>query len=301
MQESNIEGDIKEDILIISNVLVYLDKEDITVNSDKYHIQKDSRGDDNKIKLFLELAYNGLRDSSYSTESNIVSTSDFKDKYKDLSFGNGASWCRMDSSFSKKYKYVTRKANGELNFSWHLNDTECENIKNEFETLQKERKKGNPVSHIKIYGKHMISSDNSRDIRSDIREHFKNSVCVVCGNSKIEIDHKNGLYNDSRVLNIKTQRIDDFQPLCRHCNQQKRQSIIITKQIKKRYKATNIPQLKPFGIDFIKGNEEYNSDDINAMVGTYWYDPVEFMNYINKVIEDICNSRYIKISISVNQ
>jgi 5-methylcytosine-specific restriction endonuclease McrA len=284
MQDSNI----NQDILIISNVVIF--EEDIVYKEDSY-----SKKDDNKINLFLELAYNGLEDSSYSTESNLVNTSDFKDRYRKLSFGNGATWCRMDSPFSKKYKYVTRKANGELNFSWHFNDVEYDKAKNEFDLIQKEKKKGNTVTHIKIYGKNIPSFESStRDIRSDIREHFKNSLCIVCGNSKIEIDHKNGLYNDSRVLNIKTQCIEDFQPLCRHCNQQKRQSMIITKQNKKRYKATNIPQLKLFGIDFIKGNDDYDYNDIDAMVGTYWHDPIEFMDYIKNCMD-------IKISISVNQ
>ena len=33
-------------------------------------------------------------------------------------------------------------------------------------------------------------------------------------------------------------------------------------------------------IDFIEGDETFDKNDKNAMVGTYWYDPVRFMNYI---------------------
>ena len=43
---------------------------------------------------------------------------------------------------------------------------------------------------------------------------------------------------------------------------------------------TNIPQLKVFGIDFISGDENYDPEDPNAMVGTYWYDPSAFTSYI---------------------
>ena len=49
----------------------------------------------------------------------------------------------------------------------------------------------------------------------------------------------------------------------------------------KRYGATNIPHLSVFGIDFIEGDETFDKDNINAMVGTYWHDPVKFMEYIN--------------------
>jgi hypothetical protein len=38
-----------------------------------------------------------------------------------------------------------------------------------------------------------------------------------------------------------------------------------------------IPSLAIFGIDFVEGDDSFDPNDINAMVGTYWYDPVEFM------------------------
>jgi hypothetical protein len=234
--------------------------------------------EDSKYKLFLKLL------NYQENESNIVSVLEFKDEYISLKFGNGASWCRMDSTFSKKYKYVLRKANGKLSFSWNIEDeNEYNKVKDDFKYLDIKKIKGNPTTHIKIYGKKNIDIKNTREIRNDIREYFKNYLCIVCGNSDIEIDHKNGLYNDIRVLNIKTQCIDDFQPLCRHCNQQKRQSIIYTKKNGKRYKASNIPQLKIFGVDFIEGNEDFDINNINAMVGTYWYDPIKFMNHIKMI------------------
>ena len=55
-----------------------------------------------------------------------------------------------------------------------------------------------------------------------------------------------------------------------------------TKKTKRRYGATNIPMLKVFGIDFIEGNEAYDSDDADAMKGTYWYDPLAFMIGVKK-------------------
>ena len=92
----------------------------------------------------------------------------------------------------------------------------------------------------------------NRPIRDDIHKIIKSKPCVVCGSkSHLVTDHKNDLYNDIRVLNSKTQTVDDFQCLCNHCNLQKRQISKQTKIEKKRYGATNIPHLAVFNIDFI--------------------------------------------------
>jgi 5-methylcytosine-specific restriction endonuclease McrA len=117
-----------------------------------------------------------------------------------------------------------------------------------------------------------------RPIRKDIHEYHKQMGCVVCGSrSDLVTDHKNDLYNDIRVLDAKAQTNDDFQCLCNHCNLQKRQVSKKTKEIGKRIGAMTIPSLAIFGIDFVEGDDSFDPNDINAMVGTYWYDPVEFM------------------------
>tara|TARA_B110000305_G_scaffold240765_1_gene312397 strand:- start:317 stop:976 length:660 start_codon:yes stop_codon:yes gene_type:complete len=121
----------------------------------------------------------------------------------------------------------------------------------------------------------------SRPIRDDIHKHHKKNGCVVCG-SKTDLvtDHKNDLYNDNRVLKTDTQTLDDFQCLCNHCNLLKRQHSKKTKETGKRYGATNIYSLKKYGVDFIEGDENFDQTDINAMKGTYWYDPVKFIEFI---------------------
>lgn len=122
---------------------------------------------------------------------------------------------------------------------------------------------------------------HERPIRDDIRKFYESKSCVACGEThNIIVDHKNDLYNDERVLNKTTQTLEDFQALCNSCNLKKRQVCKITKEKGERYGATNIPSLAVFGIDFIEGDKQFSLNDKNAMVGTYWYDPVTFMNYI---------------------
>ena len=107
--------------------------------------------------------------------------------------------------------------------------------------------------------------------------------CVSCGtHSDLYIDHKNDLYNDENVLNVNTQQVSDFQYLCNHSNIVKREVCQKTKKTGKRYGATKIKKLKCFNIDFIVGDETFDLTNPDAMVGTYWYDPVAFIEHIHK-------------------
>lgn len=148
---------------------------------------------------------------------------------------------------------------------------------------EKDPKKG-AVTRLRLVGANNAAFDSQkRPIRKDIRVHHMKWGCVVCGSkSDLVCDHKNDLYNDPRVLNLETQTLDDFQCLCNHCNLQKRQVAKETRASGKRYGATNIKQMAVFGIDFISGDETYDKDDPNAMVGTYWYDPLAFMKAVLK-------------------
>lgn len=140
---------------------------------------------------------------------------------------------------------------------------------------------GRRVTHLRMTGHNQGITNTNRPIRDDIRAELSTRPCVVCGSrSSIIIDHKNDLYNDQRVLNSRTQTIDDFQSLCNHCNLQKRQTSVETRTTNRRYPATRIPSVAVFGIDFTCGDENYDPSDPNAMLGTYWYDPVAFMQAI---------------------
>jgi hypothetical protein len=82
-----------------------------------------------------------------------------------------------------------------------------------------------------------------------------------------------------RVLNSRTQKLSDFQPLCKHCNDVKRDAIKKMEQDKRRPSAIDIPIFKALELpSYTHGNEHYDILDPNWAIGTYWYDPIAFMN-----------------------
>lgn len=232
-----------------------------------------------KIDLFKELGnYNPT-----TGQTRIVCVSEFKGPYADLVLGNGGSWCRR-SAFENDYKAYTVKLNGAISCLWNATSDEEDAVKRErddyYSANNIKAAKGVGIHLLKIYGK--ATTETQRPIRADIRATICSKSCVVCGTTATVCDHKNDLYNDPRVLNTATQTLEDFQPLCNHCNLQKRQVAKKMRETGKRYGATNIGQLALFGIDFIQGDETYDPADPNAMVGTYWYDPVVFLAEIKR-------------------
>jgi hypothetical protein len=148
-----------------------------------------------KTELFLELA--SPNEQGYS---RWVSVAEFVGEYKELKLGNGGSWCRKESTLAKRYKL-------------------------EFDKTQTA---GNSIDAVRTIGLNTDASFN-QTIRSDIKEYYKDKNCVMLGirgnseNTKIEIDHKDGRKNNSRVSDLSTQTIDDFQPLTKAANDAKRQ------------------------------------------------------------------------------
>lgn len=210
-----------------------------------------------KTQLFLELAKpdkNGI--------SRWVNVNEFIGDYKDLALGNGGSWCRANSTLAKKY-----------------------NIE-----FDKSKTSGNSIDRIKLNGFNK-TQQFSQHIRKDIKDFYKNKNCVMLGvngkseNTKIEIDHKNGRKNDFRISNIKTQKLEDFQPLCKAANDIKRQICKKCKETNKRWNAKNILG-NPY--EFYQGDENYN-DEIGC-VGCYQYDPVQYRKEsIKKIVKEASN------------
>lgn len=225
-----------------------------------------------KLQLFKKLG-NFVQETG---KTRLVCVSEFVNEYSPLQLGNGGSWCRFDNI---KNKCFTIKGNGKIRFTKDFTDVEKNKIKVQYKELLETNEKGNTIKYIKFCGYSVFNIN--RPISQKIRDYFKDKSCVSCGTtSNIEIDHKNGLYNDIKVLKTSTQTIDDFQPLCRHCNQVKRESIKKMKETGIRPSAFDIPMLKIFNIEYTSGDRTYDKNDPNWGIGTYWYDPIKFMEYI---------------------
>ena len=117
----------------------------------------------------------------------------------------------------------------------------------------------------------------NRPISKSIYSHFKGVPCVACGSTKsLVVDHKNDLYNDSRVHSIETQTIDDFQSLCNACNLAKRAYCSKTKKTGVRQAAPHMCKMMG-GQDFIEGDSTFDPTGL-GLRGTFWYDVVAYFN-----------------------
>lgn len=209
-----------------------------------------------KTELFLKLA-NPNKDGI----SRWVKVTEFTGEYKPLQLGNGGSWCRSSSTLAKRYNV-------------------------EFD---KSISSGNSIDAIRLNGFNKTKTF-SQNIRSDIKDFYKNKNCVMLGiqgkseNTKIEIDHKDGRKDDWRVSDTKTQKFEDFQPLCKAANDAKRQICKKCKETDKRWDAKNI---KGNPYSFYEGDENYTEK--LGCVGCYQYDPVAYRKCsVKRISEEVC-------------
>jgi hypothetical protein len=108
-------------------------------------------------------------------------------------------------------------------------------------------------------------------IRADIKLEIKNKKCVILRTSNPLINPKNGRKDDLRVINVKTQVLDDFQAFSKAANNSKRQSCKVCKATDIRYDAKTLG----YPVSFTQGTSKYEKP--MGCVGCYWYDPIEFM------------------------
>ena len=133
-------------------------------------------------------------------------------------------------------------------------------------------------------------------IAGHIRKHFKGMQCIACSTTKkVIVDYKNGILNNPRVLDINTQTIDDFQPLCTyhyHIKQQYMRQMLITKI------RTPCPDMffVSHGIHYIEGTEVFDETDVNWGIGSYWYDLDTFRK---KALEIMLQNMAKKQNISI--
>ncbi len=195
-----------------------------------------------KTELFLKLA----KPDKYGI-SRWVSVSEFVGEYSSLKFGNGASWARKESALAQKY----------------------------IVEFDKTVTSGNGIDRIRLNG--LNNGDYSQHIRADIKKAIKAQRCVVLGTSNPEVDHKNGMKNEDRVMRNEDQRLDDFQPLSKAANDAKRQYCKECRATGVRYDAKKLG----YPMSYYKGTAKHNNEE-NACDGCYWYDPVEFKRHLKQ-------------------
>jgi len=200
--------------------------------------------------------------------TKIVSTAEIKEKYKELYWGgNGVG----DRWANKKFNYsvIYSKKPPSL-YSENEDDKIPPELLAEF--LQTTRGTG----IIGLFVHSVRTHTQKRPIGKDIHKQITSASCVLCGTCNTICDHKNDFYNDARVLNLETQLLSDFQPLCNHCNLQKRQISRVEEQTEKLFSAKNIACCKAYPFEFPWEKKVFDKNDINCKTDTYWFDPVEF-------------------------
>lgn len=196
-----------------------------------------------KIELFEELA--GIDENGCS---RWVSVDEFVGEYQGLQLLNGAGWSRDDGPFGKKYQIERDKS----------------------------RTPGNRTDAIRTVG-FAIDGTYSAYIDPEIRRMIQARRCVVLGTSNPEVDHKNGMKNEDRVMRNEDQRLSDFQPLSKAANDAKRQFCKECKRTGIRYDAKQLG----YPMSFYEGGLEHNGEE-DACVGCYWYDPLEFKKHLQE-------------------
>lgn len=145
----------------------------------------------------------------------------------------------------------------------------------------------------------------NKAIRTELLEKYKN--CIHCGGTKnLVIDHKNDLYNDPRVLNSKTQTINDFQVLCNKCNKDLKHHI--GQKWEKKHqtsfsaKKLGISAFKWDDYDYPWEKKVYDESDSRCQLNSYWYDVEEFhrlRNIYNKYTRPLNNEIKYKSKLTI--
>lgn len=228
--------------------------------------------------------------------TKILATSEIKDKYKELYWGgNGVG----DRWANKKFNYSVIYSNKNiLLYSENNDDNIPDYLLNDF--LENNNFNNNGIIGIYVHSKRI--KNQYRNISKNIKRKITSLSCVICGTTATICDHKNDLYNDMNVLDLKTQTIEDFQPLCNHCNLQKREVCKMEKQTGCLYSAKNIKRYQIYLFEFPWEKKVFDINDKNCKKDTYWFDPIEFdkkIYYYSSYIIPIINE--IKYKIKINK
>ena len=177
-----------------------------------------------------------------------VSVDEFVGEYQGLQLLNGAGWSRDDGQFGRIY-IIER---------------------------DKSRTPGNRTDAIRTVGFNTKDKYSSY-ISPEIKRAIQARRCVVLGTSNPEVDHKNGMKNEGRVMKNEAQRLSDFQPLSKAANDAKRQFCKECKATGLRFDARRLG----YPMSFYAGGAEHNHEE-DACIGCYWYDVEEFKRHLEE-------------------
>jgi len=186
-------------------------------------------------KQFLEIAK--PNEDGFSAP---IAIEDLIKANEDFRLGNGGSWCREDGPLKE---YNIRRI-----------------------------KKGGKIVAVQLDGKN--KRVKNRAIKNSIKKKITQLPCaVLLTHSNIECDHKDGMYDDSKVADISTQSESDFQPLSKAANGAKRTHCNRCKDTALRFDAKQLG----YSESFLQGDQHSKT-----CVGCYWYDPKKFNAEISK-------------------
>ena len=176
--------------------------------------------------------------------SEEIEIAELKKIHPEFQTPNGSSWARSDRGYlGNKYK-IKRKMKFGKTFS------------------------------VKLDGPNKNSVKKHRHIKDEIKSKISNQRCKILDvGSNIEVDHKNGMYNDLSNILLENQNESDFQPLSKAANDAKREHCKKCKKDGKRYDARRLGYKE----GWVVGDE--NTDDC---IGCYWYDPWKFNNLMSQ-------------------
>lgn len=177
-------------------------------------------------------------------KSDIIFITDLVASFgKQFESNNGCQWARKGSLLDKKYILVRYNAK-----SLSIADAPW-----------------NRIVAIQTLG--FRKSIENHFIPSIVRNNLKGKPCSVLGvlTNDLEIDHKNGKYNQEQY------QMKDFQVLSKAVNDAKREHCKKCNATGQRFKAS----ILGYSVDFIKGEATSQYCE-----GCYWYDPC----YFNKVV-----------------
>lgn len=154
-----------------------------------------------------------------------------------------------------------------------------------------EHREGNKIPKFRVIG--LNEEKTTRYIKADIRNKLKKEKCAFLNTrANIEIDHKNGRYNDNRALNTETQTIDDFQALSKTANNMKREACLKCAKTGIKFDAREV------GMAIPNLNGEYtHNDKPNDCQGCFWFDPKQFTSSQNFILNKM-HDKYNKQSIA---